>query len=139
MNYLVDTNVISELVRPKPEKRVINWFDAIPTENLYLSVLTLGEIRKGLERIENPLKKEKLRIWLEHEIPEWFADRVVDIDAGVAERWGRLMANHKNPVAAIESLLTATALHFDLCLVTRNTQDFKIYSELQLINPWETY
>lgn len=137
MNYLLDTNVISELARPKPDKNVLAWFSAIPSANLYLSVLTLGEIRKGIEKIHLPAKKEKLRLWLEHELPAWFSNRLLSIDADVAERWGRLLGQHKNPLPAIDSLIAATALHFDLGLVTRNVADFKYYAELQIINPWD--
>jgi toxin FitB len=136
MNYLIDTNVISELVKPRPDKNVTNWFAAVPSNSLHLSVLTLGEIRKGIGNIENSAKKEKLRLWLEHELPAWFVDRLLVIDAGVAERWDRLLTQHKKTLPAIDSLIAATALHFDLCLVTRNIIDFESFNELQTINPW---
>ena len=137
MSYLIDTNVISELVKPKPDKNVVKWMSCVPDTSLYLSVLTLGELRKGIEKIHEQVKKEKLRIWLEHELPDWFGDRFLSIDNDVAQRWGRLLAQNKNPVSAIDSLIAATALHFDLALVTRNTIDFKLFHELQIINPWE--
>ncbi len=137
MNYLIDTNVISELVKPKPDKHVIQWISCIPDTHLYLSVLSLGEIRKSIEKILEPAKKEKLRIWLEHALPDWFGDRFLSIDNEVANRWGRLLAQHKHPTPAIDSLLAATALHFDLALVTRHVMDFKPFQDLQIINPWE--
>src|SRR3990167_431627 len=136
MNYLIDTNVVSELVKSRPDKHVTQWMAAVPAESLYMSVLTLGEIRKGIAKIEDVAKKEKLRIWLEHELPAWFVDRLLVIDVGVSERWGRLPAQHKKTLPAIDSLIAATALHFDLCLVTRNTVDFEGFAELQIINPW---
>jgi predicted nucleic acid-binding protein len=136
MNYLIDTNVISEMIKSKPDKNVMNWFEAVPDESLYLSVLTLGEIRKGIGKVEDVAKKEKLRIWLEHELPAWFDQRMLDIDSHVSDRWGRLLAQHKKSLPAIDSLIAATALHFDLCLVTRNTSDFDYISDLQIINPW---
>lgn len=136
MNYLIDTNVISELVKSRPDRFVTAWFATIPDENLYLSVLTLGEIRNGIGKIEDSIKKEKLRVWLEHELPAWFDKRVLSIDLVVAERWGRLLVQHKRTLPAIDSLIAATALHFDLCLVTRNTVDFEYIKELQTINPW---
>lgn len=137
MNYLIDTNVVSELVKQKPDVNVVNWFSAVPDDSLHLSVLTLGEIRKGIVKIEDIAKKEKLRMWLEHDLISWFDQRILDIDAGVADRWGRLLAHHKKTLPAIDSLIAATALHFDLCLVTRNIADFDFIADLETINPWQ--
>lgn len=135
MNYLIDTNVISELLKLQPNSKVVTWFQAIPNDNLFISVLTLGEIRKGVDQIASGAKKEKLRLWLEHELPAWFRNRILSIDLEVADRWGRLIAQVKRPVPAIDSLIAATALHFDLTLVSRNEIDFK-YPGLEIINPW---
>jgi len=137
VSYLLDTNVLSELVRPKPSASVVTWFNDVPDESLYISVLTIGEIRKGVEAIADGKRKEKLRLWLEHELPEWFGKRVLNVDADVAERWGRLQAQAKRPVPAIDSLLAATALHHELRMVTRNEKDFE-YQGLEVINPWGT-
>lgn len=126
-------------MKPKPEKQVTNWFASVPSENLYLSVITLGEIRKGIIKIQDSIKKEKLRIWLEHELPAWFTNRILSIDEGIAERWGRLQGQNKKALPAIDSLIAATALHFDLCLITRNIVDFDSFTELQKINPWDIY
>lgn len=136
MSYLIDTNVISELVRAKPNKNVMNWFEAIPGDSLHLSVITLGEIRKGIEGISDARKKEKLRIWLEHEIPDWFGQRILSIDKYVADCWGRLQANKRHPLPAIDSLIAATAIHFNLALITRNVSDFN-FPTLEVINPWD--
>jgi hypothetical protein len=135
MSYLLDTNVLSELVRPKPNDTVLAWFADVPDESLYISVLTLGEIRKGVEGVPDAKRKEKLRVWLEHTLPEWFGSRVLSVDADVAEKWGRLQANAQRPVPAIDSLLAATALHHELRMVTRNAKDFN-YAGLEVINPW---
>ena len=135
MSYLLDTNVLSELVRPKPNTSVLSWFSNVPDESLYISALTIGEIRKGVEGVPDARRKEKLRVWLEHELPEWFGKRVLSIDGDVAERWGRLQAQAKRPVPAIDSLLAATALHHELRMVTRNEKDFD-YAGLEAINPW---
>ena len=137
MNYLIDTNVISEIIKSKPDKQVMNWFSVIPDDSLHLSVITLGEIRKGIGKVEEIAKKEKLRIWLEHELPAWFDSRILAIDAEVADRWGRLLAHHRKTLPAIDSLIAATALHYDLCLVSRNTSDFDYIEGLQLVNPWQ--
>jgi hypothetical protein len=135
MSYLLDTNIISELVRPKPAKAVLAWFVNIPSEALHISVLTLGEIRKGVEQMPDGARREKLRLWLEHDLADWFETRVLPIDIQVADRWGRLIAQMGRPVPSIDSLLAATALHHELRLVTRNQKDFD-YPGLEVINPW---
>ncbi|MHC9541122.1 MAG: type II toxin-antitoxin system VapC family toxin [Vulcanimicrobiota bacterium] len=137
MSYLIDTNIISELTRPKPDRRVVHWFDNVADSALYLSVLSLGEIRNGIERLQKSQRKECLMLWLEQELPAWFEDRLLPIDAGVADRWGRLLAESGRSVPAIDSLLAATAIHHDLRLVTRNVSDFP-FSGLTVVNPWDS-
>jgi len=134
MSYLLDTNIVSETVRPNPNKAVITWLDQLPADALFVSVLTLGEIRKGIETLADRRRREKLRLWLEHELPAWFEGRVLPIDLAIADRWGRLLAEVDRPVPTIDSLLAATALHHELRLVTRNSGDFE-YPGLQVINP----
>ncbi len=135
MSYLLDTNVISELVRAKPDEHVVAWFREVPDEALHLSVLTLGEIRRGVERLAAGTRRERLRVWLETDLPGWFGDRVLEIDIAVADRWGRLLSTAKRPVPAVDSLLAATALHHELRLVTGNTADFA-FPGLEVVNPW---
>ena len=136
MSYLIDTNVLSELRRKEPNPRVVAWLQARPRQSLFLSVLTLGEIRKGLERVPEPARKQALLDWLEVELPNYFVGRVLAIDAATADRWGRLMAQAARPLPAIDALLAATALHNDLTLVTRNIKDFAGL-DVPLINPWD--
>ena len=135
MSYLIDTNVISELVRAKPDPRVVAWFDAMPDSALYLSVLTLGELRKGVEKLPDTARREKLRLWLENDLPAWFSNQLLSVDIAVADRWGRLLAEAARPLPAIDSLLAATALHHELRLVTRNGKDFE-FPGLVIVNPW---
>jgi len=135
MSYLLDTNIVSETVRRNPNKAVIAWLDQLPGEALYVSVLTIGEFRKGIEALTDRRRREKLRLWLEHELPTWFEERVLPIDLAVADRWGRLLAEMRRPVPAIDSLLAATALYYELRLVTRNSADFE-YPGLEVINPF---
>jgi hypothetical protein len=135
MSYLLDTNILSETVRRAPNKSVLSWLDRIPGEALFVSVLTLGEIRKGIEAITDKKRREKLRLWLEHELPVWFEGRVLPVDLAVADRWGRILAEVGRPVPTIGSLLAATALHHELRLVTRNATDFE-YPGLEVINPF---
>jgi predicted nucleic acid-binding protein len=136
MSYLVDTNVVSETMRRQQNKLVIGWLEQIPGEALFISVLTLGEIRKGVEKLVDKKRREKLRTWLEHELPAWFSGRVLPVDLAVADRWGRLLAEMGRPIPTIDSLLAATALHYELRLVTRNAGDFN-YPGLEVINPWQ--
>lgn len=135
MSYLLDTNIISETIRSNPNKALISWLDKIPGEALFVSVLSLGEIRKGIEALTDRKRREKLRIWLEHDLPAWFEGRVLPVDLAVADRWGRLLADARRPVPTIDSLLAATALHHELRLVTRNSGDF-VYPGLEVINPF---
>lgn len=135
MSYLIDTNVLSELVRAKPDAAVLHWFSNTPDDALFLSALTLGEIRKGVEKMADIKRREKLRLWLEHDLRDWFGARILPVGPEVADHWGRLLAQVGRPVPAIDSLLAATALHHDLRLVTRNIKDFD-YAGLEVVNPW---
>ena len=134
MSYLVDTNVLSELRRKQPQPEVVVWFTQRPRQTLYLSVLTLGEIRKGIERL-GAARQQPLLDWLEVELPNYFLGRLLAVDAQTADRWGRLLVSAGRPLPAVDSLLAATALQHDLTLVTRNTADFA-GTGVRLINPW---
>lgn len=135
MSYLLDTKVLSELRRKSADQAVVNWMAGRPAATLYLSVLTLGEIRKGVEAVADAQRRLLLLDWLESDLPSFFTGRILPVDLKVADRWGRLMAEAKRPVPAIDSLLAATALHHELRLVTRNVRDFD-YPGLEVINPW---
>ena len=135
MSYLLDTNVVSEMARPRPEQFVTDWFTGVADEALYLSVLTLGELRKGVELLPSGAKRERLRRWLEGELPAWFGERLLPVDAAVADRWGRLLAVTRRTVSTTDSLIAATALRHDLRVVTRNVADFE-FPGLEVVNPW---
>lgn len=135
MSYLIDTNVLSELRRKNPNPGVLSWFTQRPATTLYLSVLTLGEIRKGIEGLGDDERRMALLDWLETDLPAFFSGRILPVDAPVADRWGRLVAAAGRPLPAIDSLLAATVLAHDLVLVTRNSRDFSGLP-LQLMNPW---
>ena len=135
MSYLIDTNVLSELRRKTPDSGVVDWFARHPASTLYLSVLTLGQIRKGVEGVGDPTRRRALLDWLETDLPAFFAGRIALVDAAVVDRWGRLIAQAGRPLPAIDSLLAATALQHDLVLVTRNTKDFAGLP-VEVFNPW---
>ena len=136
MSYLIDTNVLSELRRKTPDEQVVNWVSSRPATSLYLSVLTLGELRKGIESLADAKRRLKLADWLETELPLFFAGRIISIDNGVADRWGRLLAHAGRTLPAIDSLLGATAAHHGLTMVTRNSKDFANLG-LDVLNPWK--
>lgn len=136
--FLLDTNVISELIRPKPEPRVAAWIHATDESLLFLSVLTLGEIRKGIAGLRESSRRIALESWLDSDLALRFAGRILSIDDGVADRWGRLAAQAASAarlLPVIDGLLAATALHHNLTLVTRNTKDVEI-TGVPLFNPW---
>ncbi len=139
MSYLLDTNVVSETIRPKPDHRVLEWLDSVPAHGLHLSVLSLGEIRRGIETLKAAsAKRERLRVWLEQDLPAWFEARLLPVDAAVADRWGRLEAQARGrgrPLAAIDRILAATALVHGLRVATRNTTHFHVPG-LDVISPW---
>lgn len=136
MNYLIDTNVISELRRKLPDPGVVNWFRKCPSTSLFLSVLTLGELRKGVEKLGDGERRMQLLNWLEMDLPNFFTGRLLPIDAAVADCWGKITSKVSRPVAAIDSLLAATAIHHGLSFVTRNIKDVECF-ELEIINPWD--
>ena len=135
--FLLDTNVISELVKAKPEPRVAGWIENIDESLLYLSVLTLGEIREGITSLRDGARRLSLEAWLDRDLALRFSDRIISIDLDVADRWGRIAGNaRKKPLPVIDGLLAATALHCDLTLVTRNIADIA-GSGVAVFNPWE--
>jgi len=134
--YLIDTNVISELRRREPEPRVVEWFERKPAGLLYMSVLSLGEIRRDVEKLAASERKQSLRAWLENDLPAFFAGRLLPIDAAVAHRWGRLQAEMGRPLPAIDSLLAATPLEHRLVLITRNLKDL-LGLPVVVANPWD--
>ena len=137
--FLLDTNCISEAVRLKPEPRVMAWIEAAEEALLFLSVLTLGEIRKGVAAIPQGKRRSHLEMWLEVELQARFSGRILSIDEAVADRWGLLAANAKRkgkPLSAIDGLLAATAIHHNLTIVSRNVGDFA-NTQVPVVNPWE--
>jgi predicted nucleic acid-binding protein len=124
LSHLVDTQVLSERRRKPPQPEVVAWLAHRPRQTLYLSVLTAGEIRKGIER-PDAARQQPLLDWLEVALPNHFMGRLLAVDAQTVDRWGRLLGSGGRPLPAVDSLLAATALQHNLTLETRNTADFE--------------
>ena len=135
MSYLLDTNALSELRKRRPDRRVVGWFDTAPKAELYLSCLTIAEIRRGIERLrrKDEVQAKAIERWLAG-LRHFYQDRIVPIDIEIAERWGRLSAAVTLP--AVDGLLAATALTRGWTVVTGNVADFTP-SGVRVLNPWE--
>ncbi|MFN0118647.1 MAG: type II toxin-antitoxin system VapC family toxin [Elusimicrobiota bacterium] len=136
--FLIDTNVISELIKSTPKDSVIDWIKKTPEELLYLSVLTIGEIRKGASRIPSSRRRVEIESWIETDLIYRFEKRVLPITYDIVDRWGQLdafMESKGSLVCVIDGLLVATAFHHHLTLVTRNTKDIE-KTGIEFFDPW---
>jgi len=137
--FLLDTNVVSELMKPRPDRRVARWIDSTAEALLHLSVITIGEVRKGIDLLdEREPRRAALQSWLDRDLRARFAGRILDFDVAVAERWGHLEAlakKSRRTIPTIDAQLAATALQYGLTLVTRNTADLRP-TGVPLFNPW---
>ncbi len=133
--YLLDTNVVSETRKMQPAGQVLHWLKSLESSQLYLSVLSLGELRKGvaIKKHKDPDAGRRLEEWVDG-LEYGFADRILDVDATVARIWGALSAQRTGPV--VDTLLAATAIANQLALVTRNVLDVRDI-RLQVVNPWQ--
>ncbi len=139
MNYLLDTNVISELVAKRPKASVLKWVRSVEEESLYLSVITIGEIKKGIEKLPASPRKDELNAWLVNDLLKRFERRLVMVDVDVMLAWGELTARLERNgriMPAMDSLIAALALVGNMTLVTRNTNDFD-GAGINLVNPWD--
>jgi tRNA(fMet)-specific endonuclease VapC len=139
VRYLLDTCVVSELRAKRPDPEVVSWIDNVDPDNLYLSVVTLGEVQKGIEKVKDPVMKTALTSWLRDELLVRFQDHILGLDTNILLQWGALAGRLETlgtPMPAIDSLLAATALDRSLVLVTRNESDFRA-SGVQILNPWK--
>lgn len=138
MKYLLDTCFISELVRPRPDAGVIDWLKAQDERNLHLSVVTMGEVQKGVCRLDDGKKRRHLQNWLDRELQRRFSGRILSVDLDTALRWGALSGSAENSghrLPVLDALLAASALQHGMTLVTRNTSDFARVN-VPLFNPW---
>ncbi len=140
MKYLIDTCVIVEVIKPKPSVKVLRWLEKQEESQLYISVLTLGEISKGIEKLKDKKRKKELHLWLTDDLIERFSGRILPINEQVAMTWGQIQSRAElrgKPMPAIDGLIAATALVFNMIVVTRNTSDME-ESGVVLLNPWNT-
>jgi toxin FitB len=134
LKYLVDTNVLSELQKPRPEPNALAWFKSVPPNDVHVSVITLGEIERGIEKVRaaDPEYASALEGWLQAVLDN-YADRIVDVDAAIARRWGVL--GHSHAHAPVDAMLAATAIERGLVLVTRNVRDIE-RTGVRWLNPF---
>jgi predicted nucleic acid-binding protein len=138
VSFLLDTNVVSEWVKPRPNAGVVAWLDEADEDRLFISVITLAELRRGIERLEPGRRRKRLDDWLREELPVRFEGRVLPVDPAIAETWGRLVARGEaagRAIGAMDAFIAATASAHGLTLVTRNVEDFKDAMRA-ILNPW---
>ena len=138
MNFLLDTNVVSEWTKLRPNPGVIEWLAEIDEDRVYLSVVTLAEIRFGIDRMAAGVRRDRLNEWLRVELPGRFEQRIVTVTSQLADGWGQALAHGYavgRPVSAMNALIAATAVHHEFTLVTRNVSDFETF-DIPVINPW---
>ena len=137
--FVLDTNVPSELVRPRPEPKVKTWVAAQDLNTLFISAVSFGELRKGIMLRPPGTRREELEVWIETDLSILFSSRVLSVTRSIAERWGVLDATRQlggRPLNSADGLIAATALEYDLTVVTRNVKDFAGLG-VTVFNPWE--
>ena len=138
MNYLLDTNVLSELVRENPHPHVVTFIHETDEDRFFLSVMSWAELRRGVALLPEGRKRTRLAQWLDHDLRERFAGRILPIDLHISDCWGQLMAKGKKEgrsPSVVDGFLAATAIVHNLQIVTRNEKDF-VNLEVRLFNPW---
>jgi predicted nucleic acid-binding protein len=140
VSLLLDTSVISELVKKAPHPPVLKWVGDQNEDSLYLSVVTIGELEKGIARLPVSPRRSRLQTWVRRDLADRFGDRVLPIDIRIAARWGVLTGEAEKrgrPLPVIDSLIAATALEHGFSIVTRNVNDFERCG-VACLNPWDT-
>ncbi len=138
MSFLLDTNVVSEWVKPQPDRGVIAWLAEADENAVFLSVVTLAELRRGVDRLPDGRRRERLEVWLRDDLPLRFTGRSLGVDDAIADAWGRLVARSDaagRPIGAMDGFIAATAAVHGLTLVTRNVADFRDVLPT-IVNPW---
>jgi hypothetical protein len=137
MNFLLDTNAVSEWVKPRPNLGLIHWMESADEDRVFLSVISLAELRYGVERMAAGARRNRLEQWLRNELPLRFEGRTLPVNHNVAEAWGKTMSRSEalgRPMSVMDAFLSATAETYRLTLVTRNVSDFPLLTAV--VNPW---
>jgi len=137
LRYLVDTNIISEMTRKRPDNGIVKWFENTANADMFISVISIGELIFGAAKLPDGTKKTELSAWLNGLIHEGFGDRIVDIDRNVMEAWGEMSAKLTRSLPKLDTLIAASAIAWNMTVVTGNTRDFKDIPGLKLLNPLE--
>lgn len=138
MRLLIDTNVLSEVTKPRPDQRVLSWLDGLDEDRAFISVVSFAEISRGIALMDQGRKRDALAEWLSVDLPNRFDRRVISVDEGVALAWGDLTADVKRRgrgLTSMDGLIAATAIAHDLVLATRNIKDFEGLGPA-LLDPW---
>jgi predicted nucleic acid-binding protein len=138
MRLLLDTNVLSEVTKPRPAEGVLNWLHGLDEDRTFISIISIAEIRRGVALMDSGRKRDALDEWLTHDLPQRFENRIVPVETPVALAWGDLMALAKRSgrgLASMDGLIAATAVAHQLTLATRNTRDFEGFG-IDIIDPW---
>lgn len=138
MSFLLDTNVVSEWTKPRPNPGVVEWLAEVNEDEVFLSVVTFAELRHGIERLAPSARRRRLEEWLSNDLPLRFEARIIGVDGAIADEWGRLVARREargEPIHAMDALIAAAAQVHGLTLVTRNEVDFQT-SVKSVLNPW---
>ena len=139
MSYLLDTNVVSEWTRPRPEPKVVAWLADVDEDRVFLSVITLAEIERGIALLAAGKKRDRLAAWLAGDLRDRFDGRLLDVTPAVAHEWGTLSAKAQRrgtPIGLLDAFVAAIARVHGLTLVTRNDADFKGV-DVEVLNPWK--
>lgn len=138
MRFLLDTCVISEVTKPKPSPEVVTWLDRQMELSLFLSVITIGELQKGISKLPDSRKRQQLQEWVDQDLTRRFTGRVLEIDRDIATRWGTIAGESEQQgvkIPVLDGLLAATAIVHGLTMATRNTSDM-MSTGVTLFNPW---
>ena len=138
MRLLLDTNVLSEVTKPRPDEGVLTWLHGLDEDRTFISIVSIAEIRRGVALMDSGRKRDALDEWLAHDLPQRFENRIILVEVPVALAWGDLMALAKRSgrgLASIDGLIAATAFAHNFTLATRNTKDFEGFG-IDIIDPW---
>ena len=140
MKYLLDTCLISELIKRQPDQRTLKWVRAVDEAQCFISVITVGEIQKGITKLTDNNKQDRLRAWFDNDFSKRFRNRIIPINNQIASKWGEILGTNEQKgvtLPVIDALIAATAITMDLTVVTRNTKDIQRCGA-KILNPWQT-